>query len=251
MRLPCTLCDKTFADPSSLSKHRRKLHKVGAEGNALRRHPHPSVLPDHDVARPVDEFEGLATFSIRASPNMGSPPPDGPSTGRGTRQFVSRGASPGPSSFVYRPPERRGGFHPVNDVPVDCRSIDQNIQIKHQAYDANPIAAPGYYANAFAPQEPPIQHVPEPLPPNQGGGTDLQADDDQPCNCWNCIIGGPLTLAPLRQEGMQTQPRNEAPLPFSYPGVGHVPPSDQQWMHPPTDNHPSSVYSRPNPRMLF
>jgi hypothetical protein len=204
---------------------------MGAKDLPLWRQPHPSVLDD------------LVSFSTPASPNSTPLPLDGPS---GTRRSASRNASPGPSSFVYRPPrERRGGFHPVTDVPTDCQSTDDNIQTEHQAYDANPMAAPtawGYRANAPE-RAPPIQS----LPMNQGitrEGTDLSQTEP-----WHCAMGG-LTLAPLR-EGMQAQLRNEAPVPFSYPGAGHVPSSDQRWMHPPTDNHPSTVYFRPNPRMLF
>jgi len=202
----------------------------------------------------VSGLDHLAPFSTRASPNMSTPPPDGPSTGCDfykTRRSASRSASPGPSSSSYRPLEHRGRFHPVTDVPTERRSIGPNIQLQHQAYDANPEAAlaawesPDLVSPQLYPQEPLIDH-----PITQEGTDLLQADHDQHCHCWDCEIG-PLTLAPIRgrrEEGMQARP---LVIEFSYPGAGHVARSDQQWMLPPTNNGPSPVYSRPNPQILF
>jgi len=287
LKLPCgeAGCTKTFSDPSSRSKHRQKCHTTADEASGssqrarVRKKKHTAAYPvsvHARVARHVEEHSGqdakdilnqFATFAVHTS-NPATPSSDDGSS-NSTRRSASHSAPSAPSTYVYRSNytiepslcELPGVFYRANDVPTDSWSIDETIQLEHQAYDANPRAAPtawGYYPDAPVLARPQVPTLDQPRHPDpvQKDFDFSRAAHDQSCRCWDSVVGD-LTMAPLR--GQQNEDRaqgegphpNEAGFPFSYAGTGHVPTSDHQWIHPPIPNLPSSVYPRPNPRMLF
>jgi hypothetical protein len=205
VRSPCGApgCEKTFCDPSNLSRHRRDVHGGGAAQRRRGRYDSAITLAS---ANPPASSHALSTSTY----------------------------------LFHQAQSSRGGFHRTTDVPPDCRSTDLNIQMTHQAFNANPKAAPTasvYYSNVPLLSNPPEVVVPHPQPQK---GTDIvQSDHGQASMDGDWCS---LTLPPRRDE----ERRGEPLPPFRYPRTGHV--------YDPSDHRPtlcSSAYLRPNPGMLF
>ena len=206
----------------------------------------PSVLvwdtrPRQDVEDVVNDQYAIITFPVSGSSVPLAPSSDNP-------RPALYGASSAPSSSIYRSPKEQPGVsHRANDVRNDRWSFDTKNQTKHQAYDANPKATPTareYSPVLSRPRVPTFNH---PVHPSHSGTTaDLTQTGREQCHC----VGGPLNLAPLRDQHQEDQRQREGPIPNEvYPRTSHVPPSHLGRSHPP--NIPSSAYLRPNPQMLF
>ena len=263
IRLPCGEpgCAKTFSDPSSRSKHIKKFHSTeessGSSERGRDRQKKNSVAYPVSVharvARQVEDAKGiLATFAVHDPSNPATPSADDAATNHDTRRTsVNR------QNYTIPSPRRHPGvFHRANDVPIDRSSIDESHQPVHQTYNVNSRAAPaawGYYPDLTRPQVRMLTFDQLGHPRSIQGDIDPSraAAHDQSCRCWDCVVGD-LTLAPLWGQQEEDRARREGLPPFSYAGTGHVPRSDQQWVHPPISNDfRSSAYPRPNPRILF
>jgi hypothetical protein len=251
-------CEKTFCDPSARSKHHKKYHRP----------------PEESTAGGITGGGYVSQFAMRAGRSRGAPLAYhcNPSQYDAGQPSASHGALSISSSSVYRPSyvpgsthcEFPGVFHHATGVQTDCRSIDNNIQFTHQEayYDAHhPEAAQSAWGHAQDVLEPPYPSMQETLTfrhPAQRSHPwleqgELEADHTgRSCRCSDCVVEGPILLAPLRgyqHERIEAGSSEREASSFLIPRTGHVPHDDQLSAAP---NHfYSSEYPPPNPRMLF
>ena len=243
--MPCNVpgCTKTFSDPSGLARHRQKVHHIRAEvrwywqgygyqGHRSESHQRPNVTE--------------STFSSDDPSN--TPLSE-------MRPPASHGPSSAPSSSGYRsnhpaqsPP--RSGFHPATDVRTDCWSIDKNNQPRHQAYNANPEAAPrSGYERVPSPLHPEGPSFPHPFQPVMEPRTINSTQDglNEPCHSVECDFRSLTLTRGYHQQEEIIQRREDSRT------RSHVPPPSDRILPPTTiANYPSSsAYLRPNLGMLF
>ena len=120
LRLPCAFpgCDRTFSDPSSLTKHRRIFHGVRVRltpgptsGREMRFAPY-SVLK-------IEEHSGQGMTSFRiTTPSLYDPAADD------TRPTLGASSSSTNEPSCMPPCELPGVFRRAKDVRIDCMSVD-------------------------------------------------------------------------------------------------------------------------------
>ena len=248
LRLPCAFpeCDRTFSDPSSLTKHRQNFHgqKFGGRAHMTpgpseargkeskgRRHV-PYSFPVHArVARHIKEQSGedakhildqFTTFSFpETSPSLHDTASDDeiydtrPSAPHGASSSSGPSSSTNRPTYTLRPCDRPGVFHRAPDVRIDRMSVDNNSQNKHQPANAKHPQAPqvplGYLQPASAVAGPSGTARLQPSVQSRTLNTQGHTIEDD--------VEEFFASRPLRQDWMlQMQPR----LTVLYPRNNHV-----------------------------